>query len=299
MCSLLWVAAATAGEASPGRLVYAALGDSIARGWGVHGPVPGPKKDSCGNVLPPPAPPFDLSRWDAPERAYPARLARLIATSTHVSVELDNLACSGETTKQLLGRDSARLAEVEARKPDVVTVDTGADDLLWSCGIWRAAWKFVTGLADPENVTVLVSDEARGLHSRLFGGCSDAKVAAGLASVARNLPLILSELASHTRAQIFVATYYDSTGSRADRVVERRLNRAIEQAVAAAGPRVHLVPGAEQAFAAHDCRAPRPQRWMLVWDICLHPNDAGQQALARIFYDRIAPFLPRHAAGSR
>jgi lysophospholipase L1-like esterase len=288
LCATLVVCAAPT-EASPRPLVYVALGDSIARGWGMGGPVPGAKQDSCGNALPLPAPPFDLSRWDSPARAYPTRLARLLE-SQGVKVDFDNRACSGETTEEALGRDSARLDE--ARGADVVTVDIGADDILWSCGIWRAAWKFIVGVARPVTVTSLLSREARSLHTQLFGACSSAKVTAGLASVARGLPRILAELTSHTKAVVFVATYYNSTGAAADGAVVRRLNRVIDHAVAAAGRRVHLVSGLAAAFASHDCRAAGARSWMVVWDICLHPNDAGQQAIARLFDDQVLRFLP-------
>jgi len=276
-------------EASSRPLVYVALGDSIARGWGMNGPVPGVKQDSCGNVLPLPAPPLDLSRWDSPARAYPERLARLLG-SNGARVAFDNRACSGETTEELLGRDSPRLDE--ARAADVVTLDIGADDILWSCGIWKAAWRFIAGVANPVEVTGLISREARGLHTQLFGACSSAKVSAGIASAARGLPRILHALTSHTKATVFVATYYNSTGAAADGAVVRRLNRVIEQAVAAAGPRVHLVSGLARAFVPHDCRAPQTRSWMLVWDICLHPNDAGQQAIARVFDEQIKRFRP-------
>ncbi len=270
---------------SPARpLRYVALGDSIAKGWGLAGAIPKSKNDSCGNLILPIAGAPDMSRWDAPAGAYPSLLATMVEATTSRRVDFTNRACSGETTDQLLVRDRSRIADAIGKRPDIITIDIGGNDVLGPCGSQRLFGQAVTLAAQPW-------DAYRALRSQWLGMCAPATLARGLHVAEGKLPYLLRGLVAKTQAEIFIGTYYNATGTPAEEAVTNHLNAIIRDAARQAGPRVHVVE-LQEPFRYHDCGVGRSSSWLLGWDMCLHPNAEGQRQIARRFFAAMAPYLP-------
>jgi hypothetical protein len=98
-----------------------------------------------------------------------------------------------------------------------------------------------------------------------------------------------ARLKTETSAQVFVGTYYSGTGSAEENRIARRMNALLTGIATAFGPRFHVVDGVPAAFRDHDCRA--KDTWMLRWDLCLHPNRAGQRALGGLFAASMEPYF--------
>jgi lysophospholipase L1-like esterase len=274
VCALLVVLAAGCGDngeqaQTEDTIVYVALGDSIARGALLGGRGRG---SPCGPRTPLL---FALSAADTPNVAYPALLEADLHELSGREVAFANLACSGLKVQQLAAARPTLLARAIAMKPDVVTVLIGANDIVLPC--IPAKLIFTVRHTLPESRVLL--------PQRL----ENCDVENGFAAIEQYLPQVLARLRNETTAEVFVGTYYSGTGSPAENDVARRLNDAIANATAAAGPRFHLVSGVAAAFRAHDCRA-RSDRWLLGWDLCLHPNRAGQRAIADRFLAVMKPF---------
>lgn len=268
-----------------GSLRYAAIGDSIPRGFliGV------PRRVAPGTCTVPVA---RLLRWfDRPGHGYPAVVAEALR-GTGRAVELDvSLTCSGAGTSAFWrGGPTAPVRDVFARRVDVATVTLGANDLMaqWSAYV-PASMVLRTASAalpvDPQPVLdrlapppVWCDPAIRRLGVRLRG--------------------LLDWISGRIAGPVLVTTYYPGDGSD---VVRARFIRPVNAAIrtAAAGlPGVRVVD-LERLFHGHGASAPPGDRFVSTRD-GLHPTDAGQRAIAAAIIEaapELAGVLATQGAG--
>ncbi len=256
------LALALAGPAQGGpSITYAALGDSVAAGYGLGGPTAG-----CGR---------------SPERAYPALVARNLERR-HDTVRFVFLACSGATAAaehagpRALETQVARALELIGDRRALVSITIGINDLEW----WNLAR--VAALLRGDRATY------------------DAWVERTVGAVGLELRRQLRLLLDRPRVRVVLTDYFDPVNHGSplyvlcsdanlcrDRVAEAvgRLNAAIRGAAKGLGGRVR-VAGVGASFEGHEAARPfcgsAPPGSARTWiqRDCLHPNDAGAAAIA-------------------
>jgi lysophospholipase L1-like esterase len=243
-------------------LTYAALGDSVAAGYGL-----GSSRTPCAR---------------AETRSYPARVERGLERR-HGSARFVVLACSGATAASTSAGPRSLATQVGAalraigRRPALVSITIGINDLEW-WNLFRVA-------------QLLRGDRA----------AYDRWVRTTVGDVRVELRRQLRRLLARPRARVVVTDYFDPVNRGSplygfcpdpDRCRARvreavdRLNRAIRAAAAGLGPRVR-VAAIGRHFAGHEAARPEcgtapppaPATW--IQSDCLHPNDAGAAAIAR------------------
>jgi lysophospholipase L1-like esterase len=243
-------------------LTYAALGDSVAAGYGL-----GANRTPCAR---------------AETRSYPARVERQLERR-HGTVGFVFLACSGASAATAARGPRALATQVDAalraigRRTALVSITIGINDLQW--------WNLF-------RVAALLRGE-RAAYERW--------VAATVDGVRAGLRAQLRRLLTRPRVSVVVTDYFDPINrgsplyalcpdpeqcrSRVREAVTR-LNAAIRAAAAGLGPRVR-VARIGRSFEGHEAARPEcgsaPPSVDATWiqADCLHPNDAGAAAIAR------------------
>mgnify|MGYP000044066210 CR=1 FL=1 len=252
--------AGAANAADP--LTYVALGDSVAAGYGLG-----------SNMAP-------CARTEA--RSYPSRVKRRLERR-HGSVAFLFLACSGATAASTTRGPRSLATQVDGalraigRRRSLVSITIGINDLQW--------WNL------PRVAQLLRGDRA----------AYDAWVEGTVGEVRAGLRRQVVRLLARPRAAVVVTDYFDPVNrgsplyvlcpdpqrcrSRVREAVTR-LNAAIRAAAAGLGPRVRIA-AIGRRFAGHEAARPvcgsAPPSIAATWiqDDCLHPNDAGAEAIAR------------------
>lgn len=254
------LAFAGAAQAQP-PLTYAALGDSVAAGYGLEA-----SHTACAR---------------AGARSYPARVERRLERR-HGRVVFAFLACSGATAAststgpRALAVQVGRALRAIDRRPALVSITIGINDLEW--------WNLLR-----------VAELLRGDRAAY-----DRWVETTVGEVRAELRRQLRRLLARPRARVVVTDYFDPVnrgsplyvvcpdpGRCRARVREAvtRLNGALRAAAAGLGPRVR-VAAIGRRFAGHEAARPEcgsaPPAAAETWiqADCLHPNDAGAAAIA-------------------
>jgi lysophospholipase L1-like esterase len=244
------------------ELTYAALGDSVAAGYGL-----GANRAPCAR---------------AETQSYPARVARRL-DRRHGSVAFVFLACSGASAASSTEGPRALATQVDGalqaigRRRSLVSITIGINDLEW--------WNL------PRVAQLLRGDRAT----------YDDWVTSTVGEVRVELRRQLVRLLARPRTAVALTDYFDPVNRGSPlyalcpdqarcraRVGEAvaRLNAAIRSAAAGLGPRVR-VAAIGRSFAGHegarpDCgSAPPSSAATWIQDDCLHPNPAGAAAIAR------------------
>jgi lysophospholipase L1-like esterase len=256
-------ALALAGAASAAdRLVYAALGDSVAAGYGL-----GANLAPCAR---------------AETQSYPSRVARRL-DRRHGSVTFVFLACSGAEAASPTQGPRSLATQVDGalraigRSRSLVSITIGINDLEW--------WNL------PRLAQLLRGDRA----------AYEAWVTTTVGEVRVELRRQLVRLLARPRTAVVLTDYFDPVNRGSplyalcqdpDRCRARvreavtRLNAGIRAATAGLGPRVR-VAAVGRSFAGHEAARPdcgsAPPSADATWiqDDCLHPNAAGAAAIAR------------------
>jgi lysophospholipase L1-like esterase len=243
-------------------LTYAALGDSVAAGYGL-----GASRTPCAR---------------AETRSYPARVERELERR-HGSVGFVFLACSGATAASTsagprsLATQVGRALRAIGRRPALVSITIGINDLEW--------WNLIR-----------VAQLLRGDRAAY-----DRWVRTTVGEVRIELRRQLRRLLARPQARVVVTDYFDPVNrgsplyafcpdpdrcrARVREAVER-LNRAIRAASAGLGPRVRVAEIGRR-FDGHEAARPgcgaAPPAAAATWiqADCLHPNAAGAAAIAR------------------
>lgn len=263
MLAAVAAVAALAGAAQAGTsLTYAALGDSVAAGYGL-----GSSRTPCAR---------------AEARSYPARIERRLERR-YDRVAFAFLACSGATAAstsagpRALATQVGRALRAIDRRPALISITIGINDLEW-WNLFRVA-------------ELLRGDRAT----------YDRWVQTTVGEVRVELRRQLRRLVVRPRVAVVVTDYFDPVnrgsplyafcpdpGRCRERVREAvsRLNEAIRGAAAHLGPRVR-VAAIGRRFDGHEAAqpecgsAPPPVAATWIQTDCLHPNDAGAAAIAR------------------
>lgn len=242
-------------------LAYAALGDSVAAGYGLE-----PAGSPCAR---------------AGTSSYPARVARGLERR-HGPVRFVFLACSGATAARAgqgpraLATQVGRALRAIGRRPALVSITIGINDLEW--------WNLIR-----------VAELLRGDRTAY-----DRWVRTTVGGVRVELRGQLRRLLARPRARVVVTDYFDPVNrgsplyafcpdpdrcrTRVRQAVER-LNAAIRAAAAGLGPRVR-VAAIGRRFDGHEAARPAcgsaPPTAAATWiqADCLHPNGAGAAAIA-------------------
>jgi len=248
--------------------LHLALGDSLATGAWPGFPRPWLLEPGGARVLGVPA-----SWFDHPDGAYPALVARACGA------RLVSLAGSAGTLPRLVGRDgraTPALRAALARRPDVVTLSAGANDVL-------------AGLARRGGAARVL--RLGGLLWRAPGGpallprlVDPADRDAALRVMAGRLDHLLALLAAPGRT-VVATTYPVGDGAETTRrALVGPVNAAIRDVCAAHGARVADL---ERAFRGHGRRDPRAHRWISSVD-GMHPTARGHRAIAGLVLAEIA-----------
>lgn len=243
-------------------LTYAALGDSVAAGYGL-----GSSESACARSV---------------TRSYPARVERRLERR-HTRVRFVFLACSGATAApsspgpRSLATQVSRALHAIGRRTALVSITIGINDLEW-WNLFRVA-------------ELLRGDRAT----------YDRWVRETVGDVRVELRRQLRRLLARPRIAVAVTDYFDPVNrgsplyavcpdparcrARVREAVER-LNGSIRAAAAGLGPRVRLA-AIGRRFTGHEAArpecgsAPPPAAATWIQADCLHPNDAGAAAIAR------------------
>jgi lysophospholipase L1-like esterase len=265
MKALLAAALAVAALSAPpvaGGLTYAALGDSVAAGYGL-----GANLAPCAR---------------AETRSYPSRVERGLERR-HGSIRFVFLACSGAAATDASGgwvslrRQVREALRAVGDTRALVTITIGINDLEW----WNLAR--VAGLLRGPRATF------------------DSWVEQTTEGVRRAIRAELRRLLARPRLSVVLTDYFDPINegsplyvfcadrdlcrSRVGEAV-RRLNESIRASTAGLGQRVR-VAAIGKAFEGHEAASPAcgsappgaGDTWIQA--DCLHPNDRGAQAIAR------------------
>ena len=244
VASVIPLATVDSAGAAPAPVTYLAVGDSYSSGQGFSSSFQGCTVDS---------------------RAWPNFVVAPGQTSPiWKNGFLDQNACSGATSADVLGQ----LDQVPAGV-DLITVTVGANDiglanLMTACHVGSC----VSALHDVDTETILPGVESVLAKAR----------ATGATVVLATYPNLFARLSS-------VSSSERSAGVS----LMRRLNASLEVAGRRAG--VHVVD-AEAAFAGHEpCGAPCPDAWvkdLTFTSTSYHLNAAGEAAYAALVSDHLA-----------
>lgn len=194
---------------------------------------------------------------------YPVYIKEGIEEETAYHVNLINRGVGGYTTVHLLEQLERGDVQQELAEADFITIDIGANDILWTIGT-------DFDLSDPDELQRIVED-----------------VSEAILTVRMNVAEILSQIQQlNPDAPIFFMGYYNALpyldGQDTIEFMMTIFNNTLKEIAESFG--TIFVPTYDAFDGKHDIYLPNP--------LDIHPTKEGYEVIASLFLAEILPILP-------